>query len=150
MDYSDLKKLSNKLFFTVYDVSELLNIKVESARVLCSRYAQKNIFIRLKNNFYIVDQKWEHLSKKDFFQVANFLQVPSYISCMTALSHYEVTTQVQQNFFESASVKRSKQIKAREVVFYFYNLRHHIVWLLYLCRRIWFRFLFSWHNTFSV
>jgi len=123
MNYSDFKKLSTRLYFTVYDLAELLNIKNESAMVLCSRYAKKNIFIRLKNNFYVLEQKWEYLTREDFFKISNFLQVPSYISFMTALTYYEVSTQVQQNFFESASLRRTKQIEAKEYVFHFYKLK---------------------------
>jgi hypothetical protein len=41
---------------------------------------------------------------------------------MTALSRYEVTTQVQRNFFESASLKRTKHIEVKDVTFNFYKL----------------------------
>jgi predicted transcriptional regulator of viral defense system len=44
----------------------------------------------------------------DLFQIANYLQVPSYVSLMTALSHYGLTTQVQRGFVESVSMKRTK------------------------------------------
>jgi len=123
MNYSDIQKLKDKLYFTVNDLAEVFQITIESARVVCSRYAKKNIFIRLKNNFYILDQKWGNLIKEDFFKISNFLQVPSYISFMTALSHYEVTTQVQRNFFESSSFKRTKQIEVKDAVFHFYKLK---------------------------
>lgn len=123
MNYSDLTKLREKLYFTVNDLAEVLNIQIESARVICSRYVKKNIFIRLKNNFYILEQNWNHLVREDLFKISNFLQVPSYISFMTALSFYEVTTQIQQNFFESAAIKRSKEINVKAVVFHFYKLK---------------------------
>lgn len=123
MNYSDIKKLKDKLYFTVNDVAEVLNIKSASARVLCSRYVDKNIFIRVKNNFYILDQNWEHMKREDFLGLSNFIQVPSYISFMTALSYYEATTQVQQHFFESASLKRTKQVEAKGVLFNFYKLK---------------------------
>ena len=101
---------------------DVLNIKVESARVLCSRYVKKGIFIRPKKGFYILASKWEHLTMENFYKISNFLQVPSYISFMTALSKYEVTTQVQRNFFESASLKRTKHIEVKDVTFHFYKL----------------------------
>jgi predicted transcriptional regulator of viral defense system len=40
--------------------------------------------------------------------LANFIVSPSYISFATALSYYGLTTQVQQNFFESVSLYRTK------------------------------------------
>ncbi|MGA1842505.1 MAG: type IV toxin-antitoxin system AbiEi family antitoxin domain-containing protein [bacterium] len=121
MKYSDLDPLK-KIYFTVNDLSDALNIRVESARVLCSRYVKKGIFIRLKKGFYILASKWEYLTLENFYKISNFLQVPSYISFMSALSRYEVTTQVQRNFFESASLKRTKHIEVKDVTFNFYKL----------------------------
>lgn len=123
MIYTELKKLEKKHYFTVEDVSALFGITMASAKVLCTRYAKRGIFIRLKNNFYVLDRVWETSDTGDFLRIANFLQVPSYISFMTALSVYEVTTQVQRGFFESASLKRSKKVTARGVVFNYYKLK---------------------------
>lgn len=123
MRYFDLEKLKDKLFFTVEDVAENFNIKVASSRILCYRYAKKGIFIRLKKDFYILAYKWENLGWEDFFILSNYLQVPSYISFMTALSFYEVSTQIQRNFFENASLKRSLSFNVKGVVFNFYKLK---------------------------
>ena len=122
MEYSLHKELREKLFFTVADLSRLLNIREESARVLCVRYIKKGIFIRLKNNFYILDEKKDTYEREDFFKIANYLQVPSYISLMTALSFYEITTQVQKGYFENISLKRSKKITAGGLEFNYYKL----------------------------
>ncbi|OQX85572.1 MAG: hypothetical protein B6D55_07235 [Candidatus Omnitrophica bacterium 4484_70.2] len=123
MRYFDLERLKDKLFFTVEDVAENFNIKVASSRILCYRYAKKGIFIRLKKDFYILAYKWENLGWEDFFILSNYLQVPSYISFMTALSFYEVSTQIQRNFFENASLKRSLSFNVKGVVFNFYKLK---------------------------
>lgn len=123
MDYNELKKLKEKLYFTVSDLQALSGASRASARVLCARYAKKGIFVRLKNNFYVLDQKWDTFSRGDFLKIANFLQVPSYVSFMTALSIYEVTTQVQRNYFESVSLKRSKRIDVKDAVFNYYKLK---------------------------
>lgn len=123
MRYFNLEKLKNKLFFTVEDVAESFNIKVASARVLCYRYVKKGIFIRLKKDSYILVHKWENLGWEDFFALSNYLQIPSYISFMTALSFYEVSTQIQRNFFESASLKRSLSFNVKGVTFNFYKLK---------------------------
>ncbi len=123
MRYFDLEKLKNKLFFTIEDVAESFNIKIASSRVLCYRYVKKGIFLRLKKDLYILAYKWENLSWEDFFILSNYLQVPSYISFMTALSFYEVSTQIQRNFFESASLKRSLSFNVKGVIFNFYKLK---------------------------
>jgi len=123
MNYSQLSKLKNKSYFSTQAVADVLGIKPESARVFCSRYAAKGIFLRLKNNFYCFSESWEYLSKEDLFRYANIIQVPSYISFSTVLSYYEVTTQLQRNLIESASLKRSIRKKIADTNFTFYKLK---------------------------
>jgi predicted transcriptional regulator of viral defense system len=123
MNYSKLDKLKKKLYFTSADVGDIWGISLASAQVLCSRYVKQGIFLRLKNNFYVLDNVWENLSREDIFKLANFLQVPSYISFMSALSFYELTTQVQSGFYESASLKRSASFECKGSKFNFYKLK---------------------------
>jgi predicted transcriptional regulator of viral defense system len=106
MKYNDLKKI-NKNYFTYQDIARTLSISNESARVLASRYVKQDYLIRLKNNYYIFKEKWDRLNYIEKMKIANIIQVPSYISLMTALSYYEITTQVQQNYFESISIYRT-------------------------------------------
>lgn len=122
MDYPKIRTLKKKLYFTIEDLVDILKIKPESAWVLCNRNIKNGGFIRLKNNFYVLSDNWESFSQEQFFKIANYLQVPSYISFMTALSIYDVTTQVQRNYFESVSVKRSKKYDIQGVAFNFYKL----------------------------
>lgn len=116
------KELAEKLYFTSNDVARVLDITPESSRVLCSRYVKRGSFLRLKRDFYVLEQNWQRLTRGEFMKIANILQVPSYVSFASALSFYEVTTQVQQNFFENACLKRSRKIDIGEVVFNFYKL----------------------------
>ncbi|MBN1363205.1 MAG: hypothetical protein JW976_00220 [Syntrophaceae bacterium] len=118
-----LRKLRKKLFFNTGDISRLLGITAPSARVMCSRYVTKGIFLRLKKDFYVSEEKWDTLSGQDFFKIANFLQVPSYISFMSALSFYGVTTQLQRDFYENASIKRSVRFTVKGAGFHFYKLK---------------------------
>jgi len=126
MEYQRLIKLRERLYFTIADLAELFGLKAQSAMVLCSRYVKSGRFIRLKNNFYILDEKWANFTRDDFLKIANFLQVPSYISFMTALWFYGVTTQVPRNFFESACLKRSKRFNIKETVFNYYKLKKEL------------------------
>lgn len=123
MDYRQLQKLREKLYFTAQDVAGIAGIDSASSLVLCTRYTKKGIFVRLKKNFYVLEQVWENFSREDFFRISNFLQVPSYISFGTALSRYGVTTQLQQDFFESACLKRSRKFDIKGVAFNFYKLK---------------------------
>lgn len=123
MRYIELKKLKERLYFTVEDVQDVLGTATGSARNLCSRYSQKGIFVRLKKNLYVLDEKWGNYTREDFYRISNVLQVPSYISFMSALSFYEVTTQVQRDFFENASLKRSARFDIKGTAFNFYKLQ---------------------------
>lgn len=123
MKYPEVRKLKSKLFFTLEDLQDLLKIKKESARVLSTRYTERGIFVRLKRNFYVLTEAWEAFSNEDFLKLSNFLQVPSYVSFTTALSFYEITTQLQRNFFESASVKRSIRYNIKGTVFNYYKMQ---------------------------
>ncbi len=126
MKYPRLRELRGVDFFTTQDVASLLDIEPASARVLCTRYTERGLFIRLKNNLYVLKERWEQNSLQDFFRLSNILQVPSYISLMTALSFYEVTTQVQRDIFESVCVKRSERFEIEGITFNFYKLKREL------------------------
>lgn len=117
------KELRERLFFTAQDVASAYGITLRSAHVLCSRYVKRGTFIRLKKNFYILDRDWEQYGRGQFFQICNFLQVPSYISCMTALGFHGITTQVQRNWYESISKRRSHKIDAPGISFCYHKVQ---------------------------
>ena len=121
--FSDLRPLQEKLFFTAGDVASLLKIKSDSAQVLCSRYAKKGIFVRLKKNFYVLETNWNRYENEDYFRLANFLQVPSYISCMSALAYHGITTQVPRKWYESISLKRSIRYDAPAATFHYFRIK---------------------------
>jgi len=116
-------RLRDKVFFTVEELAGLLGIKRQSAWVLCSRYVRNGKFIRLKKNFYVLEDNWRAMSNEKFFELASFLQVPSYISFLTALSYYEITTQVTRNYFESVALKRSAEFEAGPTRFEYYKIK---------------------------
>lgn len=126
MKYIELQSLRGKLYFSSQDVAALLGIKTSSAVVLCSRYVDKGLFVRLKKDFYTLKEKWMQNSITDFFRISNMLQVPSYVSLMTALSFYEATTQVQRDFFESVCIKRTAKYEIEGVNFNFYKLKREL------------------------
>ena len=116
MDYKRLLEIE-KLYFSHEDVAGLLAIKRESAAVLCARYVKKGLLTRLKRDLYVRTETFAHLGITDLYRIANLLQVPSYISLMTALSHYGVTSQVQRGFVESVSMKRTKAFEGGGIAF---------------------------------
>ena len=123
MNYDLIRSLRAKPFFTIQQLSRLMRIKPASARVLCVRYVKKGMFVRLKNNLYVLDQNWLSLAQADFFRLANVLQVPSYVSFMSALAFYGITTQVPRDFYECAALKRSAKYEVKGILFNFYKLK---------------------------
>lgn len=116
MKYGSLR-LIKKLYFTYQDVARVLGISGESAKVSCSRYTREGLLIRLKPNYYMLREKWDNLETVQEFELANILQVPSYISLTTALVFYEYTTQVQRNFVESIGIRRTREINIDDAIF---------------------------------
>ncbi len=106
MSYQALREIKS-LYFSVNEVANILGIQFASARVLCSRYVKKGLLVRIKRNMYLLRERWDYLTPNERLRIANLIQVPSYISLTTALSYYEVTTQVQQGFIESVAIRRS-------------------------------------------
>jgi len=110
---------SNKIILSIEDISKILSISKESAKVTANRYVQNDQLIRLKRNYYITPTKYENLKEEDLFKLANMLQVPSYISFMSALSYYNISTQQVQGVIESAALKRTKNINVENIEFRF-------------------------------
>jgi len=119
MKFQDLRKIK-RLYFGYEDISRALGITGASARVTANRYVgQGGILVRVKRNIYVLRERWNVLEKEEKFILANLIQVPSYISLMTAMEYYGVTTQVQRDFIESVAVKRSKETAVDGTVFNF-------------------------------
>lgn len=107
----------NKLYFGHEEISRALGITLQSAKVSANRYVKQGFLVRIKRNFYILKEKWKILQREEKFILANLVQVPSYISLMTALDYYEITTQLQRDFIESVAVKRTKETEVENTVF---------------------------------
>ncbi|OIO75728.1 MAG: hypothetical protein AUJ85_02310 [Elusimicrobia bacterium CG1_02_37_114] len=126
MNYSKIRKLKDKLYFSIENIENYLNVKKSSARMFCSRYVKNGLFIRLKNNFYTLRENWEKITQEELFLITNSIQVPSYISFMSALCYYDISTQVQRNYIESAVLKRSKTYEIENTVFNYYKLKNNL------------------------
>ncbi|MDO9547780.1 MAG: hypothetical protein Q7J65_02305 [Candidatus Marinimicrobia bacterium] len=103
--------------FTIRDVAQALGISIASARVLCSRYSKSGQIIRIRNNFYILTERWNYLTQWEQFLIANRIQVPSYISLATAINYYELSEQIYRGNIESIAQKRSIEYPVRGLRF---------------------------------
>ena len=107
-----------KLRQLVYEeIARVFGISESSAKVTASRYFRQGLLLRIKRNVYVRRDVWNAAGLEERFLYANLGQVPSYISLTTALAYYEITTQVQRNFFESVATKRTKEINVKGSVF---------------------------------
>ena len=121
MSITGLKRIKS-FCFGYEDISRALGISAGSARVTASRYTKQGTLLRLKRNMYVLREAWNVAGREDKFRLANMGQVPSYISLMTALDYYEVTTQMQRDFFESVAVRRSREMDMDGSVFRYVKL----------------------------
>jgi len=113
----------NKPYFFTEDVAKVLDISIESARVFVTRYSQKGVFVKLKKNCYSFGQRWNLNNEEDFFAISSILRVPSYISLLTALSYYGVSTQFPQDVFESITIFSTKDYEIKGKNFKFYKVK---------------------------
>ena len=81
------QKLSTLPYFTVPQLAAQLGLGGRSAGVFACRYAKTGILLKLKNNYYAMAQRWQTNTDSEFMYVANILQVPSYVSLITALAY---------------------------------------------------------------
>ena len=121
----ELSKIE-KLYFGYEEIARILGISSESARVSASRYARMGLLIRLKNNLYVTRERWNAADREDKYLLANMVQTPSYISLSTALDYYEITTQMQRDYFESVAVKRTKEIQVDGNVFRYTKINENL------------------------
>ena len=114
-----LKELNEikKLYFGYEEIAKTFGISGSSAKVTASRYVRQGLLLRIKKNVYVRREVWNAASIEEKFMLANLGQVPSYISLITALEYYEVTTQVLRDFFESVALKRTKEINLNGSIF---------------------------------
>lgn len=121
----DLTRI-NKTYFGYEDISRALGISLESARVSAFRYAKQGFLIRIKRNIYMLRETWNRLDRTEKFQIANLIQVPSYISLMSAMDYYQITTQLQQDFIESIAIKRTKKIEIEKNTFNYSKIKREL------------------------
>jgi len=125
MNYAKIGRL-NKLYFNYRDISSAFGISLGSSRVAATRLVKSGDLTRIKRDFYVLSQKWSSSSLEDRFILANLIQVPSYISLMTALSYYEVTTQLQRDFIESVVYYRTKHVEVNDSSFNYSKINREL------------------------
>jgi len=123
-----ITKLSEikKAYFGYEEIAKALSISPASARVSAVRYVKQGFLVRIKRNLYVLKGRWEAMGAEERFELANIMQVPSYVSFMSALEYHGITTQVQRSFVESAALKRTKETDIGGVVFRFTRIKKEL------------------------
>lgn len=116
MNYPKLKGIK-KTYFGYEDIARALGIRLKSARVSANRYVRGGFLVRVKRNIYVFKERWQAFSREEKFAIANLIQAPSYVSLMSALEYYEVTTEMQRDFIESIALKRTKKTDVEGAIF---------------------------------
>lgn len=116
MNYIRLRKIQ-RLYFGYEEIARVLGITLLSAKVTAVRFVKNGMLVRLKRNIYVLRERWDRIDTEEKFILANVIQSPSYVSLMSALGHYQITTQIQRDFIESAAINRTKQIEIKGSAF---------------------------------
>ena len=125
MKLIEIQKI-DKLYFGCEEIARVLGISEASSRVTASCYAKKGLLLRIRKNMYVLRERWVAAEKEEKFMLANLTQTPSYISLATALYFYELTTQIQRNFFESVALKRTKRINVNGNIFRYTRITNRL------------------------
>ncbi len=116
MKLNQLRRIK-KNYFGYEELARVLDITPASARVAASRFVRQGLLVRIKRNLYMLREVWQAAGREEKFVIANLVQVPSYISLTTALDYYEITTQMQRDYYESVATVRTLQIQVDDTVF---------------------------------
>jgi len=122
MNYRKLNAI-DQLYFGYQELARVLEISIDAARVTAFRYTRQGFLVRLKRNVYVRRDRWDHLSMPELFTLANVAQSPSYVSLLSALSFYEVSTQIQRGYVESIAVQRTTTIDVADIGFSYFKVK---------------------------
>jgi predicted transcriptional regulator of viral defense system len=87
---------------------------------------KNGLLIRVKRDLYVLKERWKYFTREQKLEIANLLQVPSYISLVSALDYYEITTQMQRDFIESVVLKRTKEVSIADTFFNYTKLSKNL------------------------
>lgn len=116
----------NKLIISIEDIAKALSINKESAKVTANRYVKNGSLYRIKKGFYITAKTYENFNERELFQIANAIQVPSYISLASALAYYNISTQQPRGIIESVTTKKTNSINVKELNFNFILIKKNL------------------------
>ena len=106
-----IKYFEKAAVFSLADVNQVINNR-DYAKKFLKKIVKSGKIFKIKRNSYSF--------YKDSFLASTFLVKPSYISSVSALSHYGLITQIPNEVF-SATLKKSSRIKSEIPINYFHT-----------------------------
>lgn len=111
-----LKSL-NMLVFTPREFQDIFAVSKNTASVFLSNNINSNLFVKLRNSFYILKDTRPSLSL-----IANRLYRPSYISLESALSFYEIIPETVYGI-TSVSTKATREFASEIGIFSYQKIK---------------------------
>jgi len=113
--------------FTPFEASKILDVDVDTAYRALSRLVRKRAVVRIERGKYIIRRFHSEL---DIYEIAPYVVEPSYISLMSGLHFYGLTTQVPRVIFLMVTRARKtmelqgselRYVKVRKELFFGYR-----------------------------
>lgn len=120
-----IKKIyeSNLFFFSTKTLKDLVGKKKESTFFkYIARLVKDKILIKIEKNKYLLSSP-----KINDFELANFLQSPSYLSFETALNYYGILPQFPYEI-TSATTKKTNLKKFQDKIFSYTHIATSLFW----------------------
>lgn len=109
-----------RLFYTPEEIGESRGLVPASVGKFINRKLAAGEILRLRRGLYASPEDFAGATREELFRMANVIKTPSYISYLTALDYYDLTTQVTVSTIESANPTRSKTFLVKDLAFQFY------------------------------
>lgn len=117
LDVANKLKSLNMLVFTPREFQDIFAVSKNTASVFLSNNINSNLFVKLRNNFYILKDTRPSLSL-----IANRLYRPSYISLESALSFYEIIPETVYGI-TSVSTKATREFASEIGIFSYQKIK---------------------------
>lgn len=108
------------LVFSPRELADIFSVTKKTAAVFISRNLRGGLFVKLRNNFYILKD-----SAPSSFFIANKLYQPSYVSLETALSHYGLIPETVYTI-TSVTTRPTREFKTPRGVFSYQKIKRSV------------------------
>lgn len=113
-------KLLNILMFSPREFQDIFGVSKNTASVFLTNNVKNDIFIKLRNGFYILKD-----DQPSLYKIANRLYRPSYISLESALSFYNIIPETVYSI-TSVSPKATREFESEIGIFSYKKIKKQV------------------------